>query len=70
MWLEVFVVLTQVRVSAGNMWVTIFMVIMQVGASVRIMHVLFSAVYYAHDCFYCNYAGDCFCYSLVGYSFK
>ena len=65
MWLEVFVVLMQVRVSAGNMWVTIFMVIMQVGASVRIMHVLFSAVYYAHDCFYCNYAGNCFFCSYV-----
>ena len=39
----------QVTVSAANMWVTIFIVIMQV---------VFSAVHYAHDCVYCNYAGD------------
>ena len=42
------------------MWVTIFIVIMQMGVSVAIMHVVFSVVDYAHDCFYCNYAGDSF----------
>ena len=26
--------------------------------SVAIMQVVFSAVHYAHDCVYCNYAGD------------
>ena len=43
--------------AAANMWVTIFVLIMQKGVSVAIMHVVFSAVHYAHDCFYCNYAG-------------
>ena len=44
--------------SAANMWVTIFIVIMQMGVSLAIMQVVFSAVHYAHDCVYCNYAGD------------
>ena len=44
----------QVTVSAANMWVTIFIVIMQMGVSVAIMQVVFSAVHYAYDCFYCN----------------
>ena len=47
----------QVTVSAANMWVTIFIVIMQMRVPVAIMQVVFSAVQYAHDCFYCNYAG-------------
>ena len=47
----------QVTVSAAKMWLTIFNVIMQMGVSVAIMQVVFSAVHYAHDCFYCNYAG-------------
>ena len=47
-----------VTVSAANIWVTIFIVIMQMGVSVAIMQVVFSAVHYAHDCVYCNYAGD------------
>ena len=59
--LEVSAALMQVAVSAANMWVTIFFVIMQMGvAIVAIMQVLFSAVDYAHDSFYCNYAGDSF----------
>ena len=41
-----------------DMWVTIFIVIMKMGVSVAIMQVVLSAVHYAHDCFYCNYAGD------------
>ena len=49
MQLEVFAAHMQVTVSASNMWVTIFVAIMQV---------VFSAVHYAHDCVYCNYAGD------------
>ena len=49
MQLDVFAAHTQVKVSAANMWVTIFVAIMQV---------VFSAVHYAHDCFYCNYTGD------------
>ena len=48
----------QLEVSAANMQVTIFIVIMQMVVSVAIMQVVFSAVYYAHDCVYCNYAGD------------
>ena len=36
----------QVTVSAAKMWLTIFLAIMQV---------VFSAVHYAHDYFYCNY---------------
>ena len=38
----------------------IFIEIMQVGASVAIMQMVFSAVHYAHEYFYCNYAGGCF----------
>ena len=48
----------QVKVSAANMWVTIFIKIMQVEVSVTIMQVLFATVYYAHNYFCCNYAGD------------
>ena len=55
--LEVSAAHMQVTVSAVNMWVTIFIVIMQMGVSVAIMQVVFSAVHYAHDCVYCNYAG-------------
>ena len=49
--------IVQLEVSAANMWVTIFVLIMQMGVSVAIMQVVFSVVHYAHDCFYCNYAG-------------
>ena len=45
-------------VSAANIGVTIFIAIMQMGVSVAIMEVVFSAVHYAHDCVYCNYARD------------
>ena len=58
MQLEVSATLTRVKVSAANIWVTIFIEIMQVGVSVEIMQVVFSTVHYAHDYFYCNYAGD------------
>ena len=58
MQLEVSAAHIQVTVSAANMWVTIFIVIMQMGVFVAIMQVVFSAVHYAHDCVYCNYAGD------------
>ena len=68
--LEVSAALMQVTVSAANMWVTIFIVIMQVGALLQIMQVVFSAVHYAYDCFYCNYTGDWFCYGYVVVSFK
>ena len=40
------------------MCLTVFTVIMQMGVSVAIMQVVFSAVHYAHDRVYCNYAGD------------
>ena len=33
---------------------------MQMGVSVAIMQVVFSAVDYAHESFYCNYTGDSF----------
>ena len=46
--------------SAAKIWVTIFVVIMQMGVSVGIMLVVFSVMYYTHDCFYCNYAGKSF----------
>ena len=42
--------------------------LMQVTVSAANLWV-FSAVHYVHDCFYCN-AGDNFCYSYVGDSFK
>ena len=58
MHLDVSAAIMQMTVSAANMWVTIFIVIMQMGVSVAIMQVIFSAVHYAHDCVYCNYAGD------------
>ena len=60
----------QVKVSAANIWVIIFIEIIHVGVSVVIMLVVFSAVHYAHNYFYCNYAGDCFRYSYVYDSFK
>ena len=60
----------QGTVSAANMWVTIFVVMMQMGVPVAIMQVVFSAVHYAYDCFYCNYAGESFLYSYVGDTFK
>ena len=53
-----------------NMWVTIFIVIMQIGVSVAIIQVVFSAVHYAHNCFYCNYAYKSLFCSYVGDSFK
>ena len=46
----------QVTVSAANICLTVFIVIIQMGVSVTIMQ-LFSAVHYAHDCVYCDYAG-------------
>ena len=52
MQLKVSVAHMQVTVSAANKWLTIFIVI------IAIMQVVFSAVHYAHDCGYCNYAGD------------
>ena len=33
----------------------------QVGVAVAIMQMVFSAVHYAHHCFYCHNASDCFC---------
>ena len=54
----------QVTASAAKMWVTIFVVIMQMGVSVAIMQVVFSAVHYALDCFFCNYAGESFFIAL------
>ena len=60
----------QVSVSAAKMWLTVFVVIMQMGVSVAIIQVVFSAVHYAHDCFYCNYAGEHFFYSYVGDSLR
>ena len=44
----------------SNMWVTIFIIIIQMGVSVAVMHVIFSAVDYAHYTSCCNYAGDSF----------
>ena len=49
---------------------TIFVAIMQMEVSVAIMQVVFSADHDAHDCFYCDYAGDSFFYSHVGDGFK
>ena len=57
---EVFAAHTQVTVSAANMSVTIFVVIMQMEVSVAVMQLVFFAVHYVHDCFYCNYGGDSF----------
>ena len=54
MLVDFFVVFMQVKVSAANMWVTMIFVIMHVGVSGVITQVVFSAVHYAHDYFYCN----------------
>ena len=70
MQLEVFAAHMQVTVSAANMWVTIFVVVMQMEVSFPIIQVVFSAVHYGHDCFYCNCAGDSFFYIHSGDSFK
>ena len=70
MQLDVFTAHMQVTVSAANMWVTIFVVIMQMEVSFAIMLVVFSAVHYVYDCFYCNYAGESFFYSHVGAGVK
>ena len=61
MLVDLFIAFMQVKVSAANMWVTHFFEIMHLRVSIAIMQVVFSAVHYAHDYFYCNYAGDCFC---------
>ena len=64
--LEVFAALMQMTVSAANTWVTIFFVVfMQMGVSITIMQVVFSAVDYAHDSFYCNYAVDSFFIAML-----
>ena len=57
-------------VPVTNMWGKLFIVIMQMGVSVTVMQVVFSAVHYAQDCFYCNCTGECFCYSYMDGSFK
>ena len=58
MQVTVSVKIMQSEVSAANMWVTIFIEIMHMEVSVTITQVVFSAVHYAHNCFYCNYAGE------------
>ena len=60
MQLEVSAAHMQVTASAANIWAIIFIVIMQMGVYVAITWVVFSALHYANDCIYCNYAGDCF----------
>ena len=70
MHLEVSAKFMQVKVSAANTWMTISIEIMHVGVSVAISQVLFSTVHYAHDYFYCNYPGVCFCCSYVCDNFK
>ena len=57
MQLEVSATFMKVEASAANIMVTIFIEIMRVGVSVAIIQVVFSAVHYAHDYFYCNDAG-------------
>ena len=47
-----------------------FIEIIHVGVPVAIMQVVFSAVHFAHDYFYCNYTGDCFNCSYVCDNFK
>ena len=58
MQLEVSASFMPVNLSAANMWVTIFIEIMHMKVSVTITQVVFSTVHYAHNYFYCNYAGD------------
>ena len=63
--LEVSAAFIQVKVSLANMCVTILIEIMHVGVPVAIMQVVFCALHYADDYFYCIYTGDCFCRSYV-----
>ena len=56
MQLEVSTTHMQVTVSSANVWMTVS--IMQMGLSVAVVLVVFSAVHYAYNCVYCNYAGD------------
>ena len=58
------------KVSAATMWVIIFIEILDVRISLAIMQVVFSTVHYAHDYFFCTYAGGCFRGSHVCGSFK
>ena len=44
--------------SVTGMLVDLSVTLMQVTVSVAVMQVVFSAVHYAHDCVYCNYADD------------
>ena len=60
----------QVEVSVTNMWGKLLVAIMQVGVSVTVTEVVFSAVHYAHDCFYCTYTGECFYYRYIDDIFK
>ena len=60
----------QVEVPVTNMWGKLFVVIMQVGVSVTVMQVVFSAVHYAHDCFYCTYTSERFYYMCIDDIFK
>ena len=50
------VAIMQLEVSAANMWLTLFIEIMW--EPVAVVQVVSSTVHYAHDDFYCNYAGD------------
>ena len=68
MQLEVSATLTPVKMSAANMWVTIFIEIKQVGVCCNHAGGV-TTVHYAHDYFFCNYAGGCFCCSHVCDSF-
>ena len=65
MQLQVSAEFMQVKVFTANIWVTIFIETTQVGDSVGIMQVVFSTVHYAHDYFFCSYADDCFCCTLM-----
>lgn len=48
------------------MLVAVFFVIMRVGVSVAVMQVVYAAVHYSHDWFYCNFAEDTLRVEIIG----
>ena len=72
-----FVAIMQLEVSAKHMHVAVSAANMLTffcnyadGSLCWIVQVGFSTVHYAHECFYCNYAGDSFFYRYVDDSCK
>ena len=59
MLVDLFVSVMKVTVSVAIMQLEVPATLMQVKVSAAVMQVVFSTVHYAHEYFYCNYAGGC-----------